>query len=331
MREHESYIRISTEELCNTFRVPAALLLREVAERIDLSAARFVFAEDETGQLLGLADAEEISRRLASWNDTERKRWAETPLESILSVRLQPEGQGGELPREPDGSIRVPGSALSHDDRLVALDLGDDVLIRWSSVRNVLEQALYDAVTGLPNRAVFDRRLREEWARVRRTGSSIAVMMIDLDHFKDINDHHGHAMGDEVLRDVADNLLEQFRSYDLLARYGGDEFAAILTDCDMNAIHIPVARVQAGLEALAHKHHFQRGALTVSIGAVSCTGMANLGATRLLDAADECLYAAKRAGRGCGYTMEIRDAEETTPRPLDSFSPIASTVPRRPR
>lgn len=336
MREHDAHIAIMGSEAAGACRVAAGVLLRDVAERIDLTQVRCLFVEDEAGHLMGIVEAAEVVRRLASRNETEHQRWAESPIEAIVTVRLSGNGSGTAIERDPDGNCTLAGTAVTQNEQLVAVSVEDDVLIRWSSVREVLQRALFDPVTGLPNRSVFDRRLREEWDRTRQRQTSISVMMIDLDHFKDINDIHGHSMGDKVLSDVAECLANQLRSYDLLARYGGDEFAAILTDCYMSDIHIPVKRIQSGILRLSEDYKLDTTRLTVSVGAITCPGSLNVAATYLMDAADECMYAAKRAGRGCAYTMDIALAgEKGKPRRLtESAIPPqgrAGRVPRRPR
>ncbi|MFK7817668.1 MAG: GGDEF domain-containing protein [Planctomycetaceae bacterium] len=317
MKAFNSHLQIGGNETAFDCRIDAGLLLGQVAERIDLARVRYLLVEDISGHLLGIVDSVEVQRRLSSNNEIEQQRWAETPLEAIVQIRLDPLFGAEQLKRNPDGDARVASSALVHQEQLLALDLGDDLMVRWSIVENVLKNALYDSVTGLPNRSVFDRRLVQEWERVKRRGSSIAVLMIDLDHFKQINDRYGHSMGDEVLTEVAETLSGQLRSYDLLVRFGGDEFAAILTDCYMTDIHIPATRLQEGIRRLGERFDFEEPPLTVSIGAATCPGNQKVAAQRLVDAADECMYAAKKAGRGCAYTLDIALSGKTgKPRPL---------------
>lgn len=332
MREHQAQLGITANDAPDSCRVQSGLILREVAERLNLAKIQHLLVEDAEGRLLGIVESAEVVRRLSAWNEIEQQRWADTPIEAIVTVRLDATGNGSSIDRDADGHATLSGSVISTDDHLVAMNIGDDVMIRWSAVKNVLQRALFDPVTGLPNRAVFDRRLREEWERVQQRNSSIAVLMIDLDHFKDINDVHGHSMGDEVLREVAGCLARQLRSYDLLARFGGDEFAAILTDCYMSDIHIPASRLQAGIRKLGEQFELQTSRLTVSIGAVTCPGSQGVAATRLLDVADECMYAAKRAGRGCAYTLDVALAgHKGKPQPLSGSQLQSTSAIRVPR
>ena len=316
MREHRAEFTIHEHCDRDNCRVRPRMSLQEVAEGFDLTKLRHLLVEDESGQLLGIVDTADVVRRLSACNEIERQRWASTPIEAIVSVRLDEFDKS--VAYDFDTPTVLGSRVFSQDDQLVAMSLGDDVMIRWSSVKSVLQRALFDPVTGLPNRAVFDRRLREEWERVQCRNSSLAVLMIDLDHFKSINDLHGHSVGDEVLREVANCLTSQLRSYDMLARFGGDEFAAILTDCYLTDIHIPASRLQAGIRELGEKFELQIPQLTVSIGAITCPGDQEISPTKLLDAADECMYAAKKAGRGCAYTLDIALAGRNgKPRPLN--------------
>ena len=317
MKSYESLVKVSGNETRLDCRISSGVPLGEVADRIDLQSARHLFVEDVHGNLLGIVETQEILLRLDAANPIERQRWAETPLEAIVSIRLDVHTAGQPLNRDADGEAEVPVSVLTNREQIVAMNVGDDVMISWDSVSSVLKQALFDTVTGLPNRTVFDRRLAQEWDRVQARGSSIAVLMIDLDHFKQVNDRYGHSVGDEVLKQVAQTLTRQLRSYDLLVRYGGDEFAAILTDCYMTDIHIPAARLQSGVAALNNEFDFETPKLGVSIGAISCPGTRKVMAPELVDAADECLYAAKRAGRRCAYTLDLALSSHGKPRPLN--------------
>ena len=331
MREHPARIEVTGEESTGSYRVSADLLLCEVADRVDLSAIQRRLVEDDGGRLIGIIDAADIQMRLESPHERECDRWAATPIETLITARLDAV-DGLSLVRDPDGNAEIPGTAICSTERMLAMDVGNDVLVPWSSVRGVLQRALFDAVTGLPNRAVFNRHLAEEWERVQRRNSSIAVLMIDLDYFKEINDQHGHSRGDEVLRAVAQTLATQLRSYDLLARFGGDEFAAILTDCYMTDIHIPASRLHAGILKVRQELNLGDSRLSISMGAITCPGSRKKTRTELIDAADECLYAAKAAGRNCAYTLDLALSDKAKPRLLPAGRPAqprtGARVPR---
>jgi two-component system cell cycle response regulator len=158
-----------------------------------------------------------------------------------------------------------------------------------------LEMALIDPLTGLYNQRYLMRHLRGllEGAQNR----DLAVLMIDVDHFKSVNDDYGHAAGDKALRAIADVLRASTRVFDSLARYGGEEFAVVMPGTTMEDAQIAADRLRSAVEAApfateeGHRLH-----LTISIG-VACSSQQPITPEALLHAADIALYAAKRAGR----------------------------------
>ena len=162
--------------------------------------------------------------------------------------------------------------------------------------------AIEDSLTGLANRRRFDERLREEWGRAYRERSSLALLMIDLDHFKGFNDTYGHLAGDECLHTFAGILADEaHRSSDLVARYGGEEFAMLLPNTDAAGCARIGERIRRALRAAAIPHESNRPAGRVSAsfgGAVCRPGVErSAGPASLIDAADRALYAAKDQGR----------------------------------
>ena len=113
--------------------------------------------------------------------------------------------------------------------------------------RRLAEQASRDTLTGLYNRGYFHEVLEREMARALRYGDVLAVVMIDLDGFKDVNDEHGHAAGDKVLTDIARLLRPHLRDGDILARYGGDEFVALLPNTDGGAAFVVAERLRTAV------------------------------------------------------------------------------------
>ena len=155
-----------------------------------------------------------------------------------------------------------------------------------------------DGLTRLANRRQFDRALSREHARHLRTGAPLSVLMIDIDHFKRVNDHYGHAIGDDYLRAVARALERDVaRATDLVARYGGEEFVCLLPDTDLESACAVAEHVRAGVEAL-HLPNVQADIahLTVSVGVATLAGGGHT-AQELVVSADTQLYAAKQAGR----------------------------------
>lgn len=163
--------------------------------------------------------------------------------------------------------------------------------------RDLQRQALADALTGLPNRRAFDETLRQVLARSRRSGEAIGLLLVDVDHFKRINDTHGHDEGDEVLREVSRRVVGALRSVDLVARVGGEEFAAILHDPRSGAIRELAERVRLHVSATPVRIVREAVPVTVSVGVAHMTAPPDDAARVLYRAADEALYAAKRGGR----------------------------------
>ncbi len=148
-------------------------------------------------------------------------------------------------------------------------------------------------MTGLPNRRRFERQLEREVARTRRYGRPFCLLMLDIDHFKLVNDNHGHEAGDEALRRLANALQAGTRGIDTAARIGGEEFALVLPETDSVRGLEVAERLRQEIKATEIP---LAGQITVSIGLAECTIAFN-DARALYMAADNALYEAKRAGR----------------------------------
>lgn len=164
--------------------------------------------------------------------------------------------------------------------------------------------AIEDSLTGLANRRRFDERLKEEWARAYRDRSSLALLMIDVDHFKAYNDEYGHPAGDACLRLVAKIIAaETQRAGDLAARYGGEEFAVLLPNIDTAGCVRIGERIRSAIHGagLVHSTNLAAGCVTASVGGATCRPALErtAGVASLVEAADRALYAAKDAGRDC--------------------------------
>ncbi len=161
----------------------------------------------------------------------------------------------------------------------------------------VKTQADHDGLTRLHNRRSFDERLRQELVRSRRYGNDLSLMMIDLDHFKEVNDQYGHAAGDAALTQVAGLLAESMRASDFAARYGGEEFAVLLPHTGRDdALHL-AERLRQAIETRQLAVGERSFSITASIGVSSLDGRALSPSDDLLLRADKALYAAKGNGR----------------------------------
>ncbi|UPK33856.1 diguanylate cyclase [Bradyrhizobium sp. 186] len=162
--------------------------------------------------------------------------------------------------------------------------------------------AIEDSLTGLANRRRLDERLKEEWARAYRDRSSLALLMIDVDHFKAYNDEYGHPAGDACLRVIAKIIAaEMQRGGDLAARYGGEEFAMLLPNTDAAGCASIGERIRRAIReaGLVHTSNHAAGYVTASLGGAACRPALErtAGVGSLIEAADQALYIAKQAGR----------------------------------
>ena len=174
-----------------------------------------------------------------------------------------------------------------------------------------------DALTGIQNRRMFDDFIVRTWEQASREGSRVAVLLVDIDCFKDFNDRYGHQAGDECLRAVATSLARcARRPLDFAARYGGEEFALILHDASREYVAEVSTRIQRSVAELNIAHEASRVAsrLTVSIGAALTVPTATRTHEGLIQLADEALYAAKEQGRNRVVVMESEYHSLTTGR-----------------
>ena len=153
-----------------------------------------------------------------------------------------------------------------------------------------------DALTGIDNRRYLLEVGARELSRARRFGHPLSVLMLDIDHFKSVNDIYGHAAGDQILKIVARALVTLVRDIDIVARYGGEEFVILLLETDLAGAYISAERLRQGVGqtvAITDQGPLQ---VTLSIG-IACTRAESEELTSLLVRADSALYAAKQAGR----------------------------------
>ena len=202
------------------------------------------------------------------------------------------------------GSLQLfgerPGQFTAEDAQLLwMLSLvGEGLLTRDQLHDGLIRFAFTDFLTGLKTRGFFEQQLEVEIKRSERKHSHFALLMIDIDHFKQLNDSYGHHVGDQLLRDVAALLLKEMREVDTVARYGGEEFVIILPEtggpgarlvADRLRRNVEQARFFAGSPQIVEK-------LTISIG-IGIYGKNAGSRSELIEAADAALYAAKAAGR----------------------------------
>lgn len=200
-----------------------------------------------------------------------------------------------------------PGQFSDDDCELLNLlaEQAAVVIEHTEEVHNLEIQALTDPLTGVANRRYFHKRLEEEIRRTRRYKHSLGVIMIDIDHFKKVNDQYGHATGDAVLQGLAGLLRQSVRDTEIVARYGGEEFALLMPLTNTDEAYAAAERIRKAV--FAHAFTNLQGKvvpITVSMGVASfpsdCRTVAEL-----IDVADKALYAAKNGGRN-----QVRRPEE---------------------
>jgi two-component system, cell cycle response regulator len=215
------------------------------------------------------------------------------------------------LTAKDDKSDIIAGLDAGADDYLVKPCNPLELKVRLRAGRRVIElqeqlvkareslrfEAMHDSLTGLLNRGAVLEQLTKELVRASRRGAPVSVLMGDLDHFKTINDTFGHAAGDAVLRETARRLKAGVRAYDSVGRLGGEEFIAVLPECDAKTGLSVAQRLCRSLAETPTMYNGKAIAHSISIGVAATDQFGAARADELIRAADAALYRAKNAGR----------------------------------
>jgi diguanylate cyclase (GGDEF)-like protein len=212
----------------------------------------------------------------------------------------------------------------THDDYLVVVRIDVTELVRQGRALEICNQRLSllsttDGLTGLTNRRCFDELLTTEWQRACRGATPLSLLMIDIDYFKNYNDHYGHLAGDECLRRVANGLSQCVRrAGETVARYGGEEFVIILPGADLAHAIDTASKCLERMEQEAVRHAASptSAQLTISIGVACVQPDTTMEAHALINAADAAMYRAKSNGRArCEVADQLDwDIDDDTPR-----------------
>jgi len=244
---------------------------------------------------------------------------SEKPDLILLDVDM-PEMSGFDMCRalKADGELcMIPIIFLSGsggpEDKVKGLDLGAvdyvtkpfdafelrarvNAALRTKRLQDLLiEHAKIDPLTGLANRRRLMERMAQEWARIQRHGGALSFIMVDVDHFKQINDTHGHWAGDRALREIAGAIVAQCRETDLPSRYGGDEFAIVVPNEGASGAAKLAERSRQAVEAVRFGVGLETVSTTASFGVADAVGADS--PDRMIQQADEAMYRAKSAGR----------------------------------
>jgi diguanylate cyclase (GGDEF)-like protein len=226
----------------------------------------------------------------------------------LLTERRQPADVALGLESGADDFVIKP---FDEQELYARLKVGERILGLHTELVTAREamraRATIDTLTGLPNRAAILDILSKEMNRARREHAPLAVAMADVDCFKQINDAHGHLVGDRVLREVATRMVATLRSYESVGRYGGDEFLLVLPGCDGAVGHALAEKLLAAVAGTTIDLGDTGLSVTCSLG-VTCYGGAGMAAIDLVGAGDAALYRAKFNGRNRVESTEAHRA-----------------------
>lgn len=221
---------------------------------------------------------------------------------NLARIHRDASHHAGQVSQRPGNNADVLAGRIiaqvisANEDLQGKLARSEEQLDQQSAVlKSQMAEARTDPLTGLPNRRAFDNELARRFAEWQRTKIPFSVIVVDVDHFKQVNDRYGHVTGDEILRSVATVLKDATRAMDLVARYGGEEFVAILPSCNLE---------NAGRVGERFRKSLQRHVTTTDFGSLSVTAsvglaqvMQDVSGVDLVERADTALYSAKSGGR----------------------------------
>lgn len=273
---------------------------------LDLSTRRFSYISPSVKFISGYSaeevmgwplertmSAESIQRIEAALAENMDKMVGREPAALVRTIEIQqPHIQGHFI----DAEIRAVYLLDDSGQPRGIVGITRDITERKLRERELHEQAIRDGLTGLYNRRYLDATLPRELARVRRDGEALAVIMADLDFFKRVNDTYGHDVGDEVLRRLAECLMQNAREGDIPCRYGGEEFVLVMPGLDADAAAERTETLRRAVEDMQIDCSGHTIKVTISIG-IALFPVHSEDADTLVKHADQALYAAKRSGR----------------------------------
>ena len=306
------------EQAALTLAARNQLLMQTATEGIHIldRTGNLVECNDAFAHMLGYARQELTGMHLAQWD----AKWSKEQLRRRMKELIQQGGAFETVHRRKDGSlvdVEVHTSNVQLDGETYLYAASRDISARKRAEAEIHQLAFYDALTHLPNRRLLNDRLTQMMAVCRRSGSFGAVLFLDLDNFKPLNDVHGHEAGDLLLVEVAKRLCACVRETDTVARFGGDEFVLVLADMDTEqqaAQHYARKVAEKVRDSLAAPYQLTllqpdgakvqvSHACSASIGIAMYTPQIDT-AVDLLKMADLAMYQAKDAGRNAVWFFE---------------------------
>lgn len=287
---------------------------RLVAQSVEIEAEHRVLKDafDETIAVYDIA--REITKHLdekevfASFAEQLRKHLSFTDCRFLRELPGDGAGFESVLPLKMGGKVfgYLAAAGVAERDAEKFQILGGQFILgikRAILYQKVQELATFDGLTHIFTRRYWFERSTQELERSRRFGYKAGCLMVDIDHFKDINDRYGHLVGDAILVEVARIIKENIRQIDLFGKYGGEEFCLLLTETDRDSAVFVAERIRQAIGGRQIRVYDEDLNVTVSIGVAMFAGGGG-GLTELIDAADKALYAAKEGGRNrvCSLT-----------------------------
>jgi diguanylate cyclase (GGDEF)-like protein/PAS domain S-box-containing protein len=298
-------------------------IIEKMSEGVGLvrcSDVKILYGNPAVAKMFGYNRTEGLGSHVSNYFAAADKTPEQTVAEIIEELTAHGAWSGEVQNTRKDGSrfwSRLSISTLVHPEHgPVWLCVLEDITARKRTEeelreanRRLEEMAYTDIMTGLPNRRCFIDALSRDLHRIWRYGGRLAIAMLDVDHFKDINDAHGHLVGDRVMVELGAMLHKEIREADLVARFGGDEFVILMPETSLEAAVGAMERLRGKATALAVQGGHGPLRLTFSAGVSAAEGARNVSVIDLLHWADLALYAAKDAGRNCVRTGPFRPME----------------------
>ncbi|MEZ6046293.1 MAG: GGDEF domain-containing protein [Planctomycetaceae bacterium] len=300
-------------------------LIEEITPEHDLKMTRAVavacsvadyFCTHQKG--VALQRLQQLTKAFYDWNDSQLEKRLEQMKKRIdeaaelFSVDVSEFGSLTEIMAEAGEQLALLAmrAHVASTQAAVRQQMIEEEVKQLEQKNQQLEQqTIRDVLTGTYNRKFFDESLQKEIARAARAATTIGVIFLDIDHFKNLNDTYGHQFGDEVLKQVAAKFENTLRTTDVLGRYGGEEFVALVSQPTSKGLAKVAERLRAAVEGLQILFNNKAVPVTISVGA--CIGMPQRNSTkigeRLVTEADAAMYDSKRNGRNQVHIRSIID------------------------